>query len=62
MAVISNASDNRNLRKQNLLVVYVSQPLDVTKIAAQSINMKIKLKQSELKCYAKKILGFERFL
>ena len=40
---------------------YVSQPLDATKNVAQSINYKIKLKQSEFKWYAKKILGFERF-
>ena len=41
---------------------YVSQPLDATKNVAQSINNKIKQKQSEFKRYAKKILGFERFL
>ena len=43
-------------------VVYVSQPLNATKIVAQSINNKIKLKQSEIKRYAIKILGFARFL
>ena len=43
-------------------MLYVSQPSDATKNVAQSINYKIKLKQSELKWYAKTILGFERFL
>ena len=37
-------------------------PLDAIKNAAQSINYKIKLKRSGFKWYAKKILGFERFL
>ena len=43
MAVISNTSDHRTLTKQNLLVLYVSQPLDATKNVAQSINYKMKL-------------------
>ena len=42
-------------------MVYVSQPLDATKNVTQSLNNKIKLKQSFKLC-AKKILGFERFL
>ena len=43
-------------------VVYVSQPSDATKNVVQSINYEIKLKQSEFKWYAKKILSFEHFL
>ena len=43
-------------------MLYVSQPSDATKNVAQSINYKIKLKQSEFKWYAKKILGFVRFV
>ena len=44
------------------LVLYVPQPLDATKNVTQSINYKIKLKQSDFKWYEKKILGFERLL
>ena len=43
-------------------MLYVSQPSDATKYLAPSINYKIKLKQSEFKWYARKILGLERFL
>ena len=47
-----------------MLVLYVSQSTDVyvTKTVAQSINYKVKQKQSEFKRNAKKILDFERFL
>ena len=43
-------------------MLYVSQSPDATKNVAQSINYKVKPKQSEFDRYAKKILGFERFL
>ena len=41
---------------------FVSQPSDTTKNAANCINKRIKLKQSNFERNAKKILGFERFL
>ena len=63
MAVISNTRDNPTLTKQNLVsMLFVSQPSDATKNVTQSINYKVKLKQSEFKWYAKKILGFEHLL
>ena len=43
-------------------MLFVSQPSNATKNVAQSINYKVKLKQSEFKWYAKKILGFEHLL
>ena len=63
MAVILNTSYNRTSTEQNLVIVlFVSQPSDATKNVGQSKTNKIKLKQSGFRWYAKKILGFERFL
>ncbi len=62
MAAILKNIGNLILYCQIFNYYFVSQLSDTTKNVANCINWKLKLKQSNFKRNAKKILGFERFL